>query len=154
MWNNGVRSLILYLGYRGHIVNPPISGITPRPDHVPSYPPTLSLKPTMAELETSRTWWEKDNVVSHILTSRLTATVLSIPPLTKMMNHLRHELPAQFITYYDNFLACTITRQVLRSTQSSVVFNVVDESWIMLLNGEPVSLSFRQQDLLSPFVWL
>ena len=79
-WNNGVRSLILYLGHAGHIASPPATGIIPRPDRVPSYPPTLSSVPSATELATSRSWWEDDNIVSHILTSRLTAPVLSILP--------------------------------------------------------------------------
>ena len=77
-WSNGVRSLILYLGLAGHIANQPAPGIAPRPDRVPSYPPTLSTVASAAELATSRAWWEEDNIVSHILTSRLTPSVLAI----------------------------------------------------------------------------
>ena len=79
-WNNGVRSLIRHLGYTGHIVNPPAPGITPRPDRIPTYPPFLTDTPTAAELAISRIWWDEDNIVSHILTSRLSASVLSIIP--------------------------------------------------------------------------
>ena len=79
-WNNGVRSLILYLGYAGHITNPAtVLGVL-RPDRVPSYPPTLSTIPSSAELATSRIWWQEDHVVSHILTSRLTPSILSTLP--------------------------------------------------------------------------
>ena len=77
-WNNGVRSLIFYLGYLGHIANSPGPGVTPRPDHVPSFPPILSGTPSVAELAALRVWWEEDNVVAHILTSRLTTSVLAI----------------------------------------------------------------------------
>ena len=69
-----------YLGYTGHITSQPAAGVTPRADCTPSYSPTLSTRPTTVELETSRTWWEDDNIVSHILTSRLTTSVLSILP--------------------------------------------------------------------------
>ena len=79
-WNNGVWSIILYLGYVGHIANPPVAGTAPRPNRVPSYPPVLWPIPSADELAISRIWWEEDNVVSHILTSRLTAPVLSILP--------------------------------------------------------------------------
>ena len=79
-WNNGVRSLILYLGYVGHITSPHGTGVTPYPDRVPSYPPILSGLPSAAELALSRTWWEGDHIVSHILTSCLTTSVLAILP--------------------------------------------------------------------------
>ena len=79
-WNNGIRSLILYIGYTGHIASQPAPGIAPLPDRIPSYPPALSVAPSPAELAHSRAWWEEDHVVSHILTSRLTAGVLSILP--------------------------------------------------------------------------
>ena len=59
-WNGGVQSLILYLGFAGHIANPPASGITQCPDRIPSYPPFLSTMPTAAKLATSRIWWEED----------------------------------------------------------------------------------------------
>ena len=75
-----MRSLVHYLGYTGHIASQPASGIVPRADRAPSYPPSVSTTPSRAELETSRTWWEEDNIVSHILTSRLTTSVLTILP--------------------------------------------------------------------------
>ena len=52
-WNNGVQSLIVYLGYAGHIVNPPTPGVAPRPDRTPSYPPILLPVPSTNELATS-----------------------------------------------------------------------------------------------------
>ena len=48
-WNNGVRSLILYLGYGGHVANQPMSGVASRPDPIPSYPPQLLTMPSAAE---------------------------------------------------------------------------------------------------------
>ena len=75
-----VRSLILYLGYLGHISNPSTPGVMLHPDRLPSYPPQLSQPPTVEEFAASTLWWEHDNVVSHILTTRLTPSVLSILP--------------------------------------------------------------------------
>ena len=68
-WSNGARSLILYLGLAGHIADQPAPGIAPHQDRIPSYPPAISSASSIAELAISRTWWEEDNVVSHVLTS-------------------------------------------------------------------------------------
>ena len=87
-WNNGVRLLILYLGFAGHIAGQPSPGSAPWPDRIPTYPPFLSVTPTAAELASSRTWWDKDNVVSHVLTSRLAASVLSILPFDDDDEHI------------------------------------------------------------------
>ena len=70
----------MYLGHLGHISSPPAPGVTPRPDRLPTYPPPLSQQPTNDEVTASHVWWEHDNIVSHILTTRLTSTVLSILP--------------------------------------------------------------------------
>ena len=40
-WNDGVWTLILHLGYLGHIWDPPLSGLDPLPDCIPSYMPVL-----------------------------------------------------------------------------------------------------------------
>ena len=79
-WNNGVRSLILYLGYTGHIASQPAPGVVPDSDGVPSYPPNLSTPPSMAEITALCAWWEEDNIVSHILMTRLASAVFSILP--------------------------------------------------------------------------
>ena len=79
-WNDGVRALIQHLGYTGHISHPPTTGITPRPDRIPTYPPALPDYPAADELATYKVWWECDNVVTHILLSRLHSTVRAILP--------------------------------------------------------------------------
>jgi len=79
-WNDGVRTLILHLGYLGHIAERPSPGITPLPDRVPTYPPILSQYPSTPELSASRTWWEHDYVTSHVLLSRLSSVVRSLLP--------------------------------------------------------------------------
>ena len=60
-WNNGVRTLILHLGYLGHISDPPLSGRDPLPDHIPSYMPVLSTTSTQDEHAAHRLWWECDH---------------------------------------------------------------------------------------------
>ena len=79
-WNDGVRTTILHMGLLGHIVQPSPSGYQPLPDRIPSFMPILSLTPSPAELTVYRDWWEDDNIVSHILIGRLSATTRSLLP--------------------------------------------------------------------------
>ena len=79
-WNDGVRALIQHLGYTGHISNPSPLGINPRPDRIPTYPPVLPDNPTGDEFSLYKLWWECDNVVTHILLSRLHPSVRAILP--------------------------------------------------------------------------
>ena len=79
-WNDGVRALIQHLGYTGHISNPPASGVAPRPEHIPTFPPVLSADPTVSELAAYKQWWECDNVVTHVLLARLHSIVRAILP--------------------------------------------------------------------------
>ena len=79
-WNDGVRALIQHLGFTGHISNPPVSGVSPRPERIPTYAPILSENPTAPELDAYKVWWECDNVVTHVLLARLHATVRAILP--------------------------------------------------------------------------
>src|SRR5271168_260276 len=79
-WNDGVRTLLLHLGYLGHVSDPPPAGFTPLPDRVPTYPPPLSDPPFLAELSAHKIWWERDNVASHVLLSRLSSVFRSLLP--------------------------------------------------------------------------
>jgi hypothetical protein len=79
-WHDGVRALIQHLGYTGHISTTPASGVILRPDRIPTYHPVLMPAPTVDELAAYKLWWECDNVVTHILLSRLHSTVRAILP--------------------------------------------------------------------------
>jgi hypothetical protein len=79
-WNDGVRTLLLHLGYLSHISDPSTLGTLALPDRAASYPPTLSVPPTPMEVSTFRIWWEQDNISSHVLLSRLHPVVRSLLP--------------------------------------------------------------------------
>ena len=79
-WNDGVRTLILHLGYLGHISDPPLSGRDPLPDRIPSYMPIISATFTPDEHSAYRHWWECDNIVSHVHMTRLNAITRSLLP--------------------------------------------------------------------------
>jgi hypothetical protein len=57
-----------------------VSGVAPRPERVPTFPPVLSADPTVSELAAYKLWWECDNVVTHVLLARLHSTVRAILP--------------------------------------------------------------------------
>ena len=79
-WNDGVRTLLLHLGYLGHISDPASFGSVSLPDRDPTFPPLLSMSPSPPELSAYRSWWEQDNVASHVLLSRLSPIVRSLLP--------------------------------------------------------------------------
>ena len=70
-WDEGVTSLLRAHGLLGHILDSNLPPDPSRPDRVPSVMPILALSPTPDELATLTRWWDDDNVVQHILTSRL-----------------------------------------------------------------------------------
>ena len=77
---DGVWTLILHLGYLGHISDPPPSGLNPLPDCVPTYMPVLSATATADEHTAYQFWWECDNIVSHVLLTCLNAVTHSLLP--------------------------------------------------------------------------
>jgi hypothetical protein len=79
-WNDGIRTLILHLGYLGHISDPPPSGLNPLTDHVSTYMPILSATSTADEHTAYRFWWECDNIVSHVLLTCLNTVTRSLLP--------------------------------------------------------------------------
>jgi hypothetical protein len=79
-WNDGVRTLLLHLGYLGHISDPSTFGSIPLPDRDPTFPPLLSMSSSPSEISAYRSWWEQDNVASHVLLSRLSPIVRSLLP--------------------------------------------------------------------------
>ena len=79
-WNDGIQTLILHLGYLGHISDPPPSGLNPLPDCVPTHMPVLSATSTADEHTAYRFWWECDNIVSHVLLTCLSAVTCSLLP--------------------------------------------------------------------------
>jgi hypothetical protein len=75
-WHSAVRSLILNANLLGHIADDPLPGATYDPGLWPTYAPSVHQGSTQHELQAFSDWWSRDGSVSHILTSRVTPSVL------------------------------------------------------------------------------
>ena len=80
-WHSAVRTLILNANLLGHIADDPLPGAIYDPGLWPTYPPTIHQRSTHNELQSFTEWWSHDGLASHILTSRLSPTVLGCLPI-------------------------------------------------------------------------
>src|ERR1700678_1906884 len=80
-WHASVRALILNANLLGHIADDPLPGAIYDPGLWPTYPPTVHHRSTHVELQTFAEWWSRDGMASHILTSRLSPSVLGSLPI-------------------------------------------------------------------------
>ena len=89
-WHSAVRTLILNANLLGHIADDPLPGAAFDPGLWPTYPPTVHQRSSHADLQTFTDWWSRDGIASHILTSRLSSSVLgSLPIANERMGHRR-----------------------------------------------------------------
>ena len=87
-WHSAVRTLILNANLLGHIADDPLPGAAFDPGLWPTYPPTVHQRSSHADLQTFTDWWSRDGIASHILTSRLSSSVLgSLPIANERMGH-------------------------------------------------------------------
>ena len=70
-WEEGVTTLLCANGLLGHILDPSESMDPSRPDCVASPPPTLPYRPSPEEIGNFNLWWDRENIVQHILVSCL-----------------------------------------------------------------------------------
>ena len=89
-WHSAVRTLIMNANLLGHIADDPLPGATFDPGLWPTHPPTVHQRSSQAALQTFTDWWSRDGLASHILTSRLSPSVLgSLPIANERMGHRR-----------------------------------------------------------------
>ena len=75
-----MQALIRANGLIGHILDPSAYVDPSRPDLAPTPLPVLSMSSTPPEIEASNRWWAEDNIVQHILISRLGTTPRGLFP--------------------------------------------------------------------------
>ena len=80
-WHSAVRTLILNANLLGHIADDPLPGAVYDPGLWPTYPPAVHRRSTQTELQSFTEWWSHDGLASHILTSRLSPSVLGCLPI-------------------------------------------------------------------------
>lgn len=73
--------LIMNANLLGHIADNPYPGATYDPGLWPTYPPIVHQGSSSAQLQAFTDWWSRDGIASHILTSRLSPSVLGCLPL-------------------------------------------------------------------------
>jgi len=87
-WDSRIRSILRSLGLIGHIssTGDPIDPL--RPETLPLYPPRLTHGYNQADLVSYCQWWDRDAVVDHIVTTRLSTLVpASLPPDNMLQTH-------------------------------------------------------------------
>ena len=80
-WHASVCTLILNANLLGHIADDPLPGAVFDPGLWPMYPPTVHQQSSLVELQSFADWWSRDGLASHILTSRLSPSVLGSLPI-------------------------------------------------------------------------
>jgi hypothetical protein len=89
-WHSSVRTLILNANLLGHIADDPLPGAIFDPGLWPTYPPVVHRRSTHTEIQSFTEWWSRDGLASHILTSRLSPSVLgSLPIANERMGQRR-----------------------------------------------------------------
>ena len=118
LWDDGVQALIRANGLIGHILDPSAYVDPSRPDLAPTPLPVLSMSSTPPEIEASNRWWAEDNIVQHILLSRLGTTARGLLPssstATRTALSIYQILTKQYGTC--NFADCT---ELLHSLHNS-----------------------------------
>ena len=117
-WDEGVQALIRANGLIGHILDPAAYVDPSRPDLIPTPSPILSMSASPQEIEASNRWWADDNIVQHILLSRLGSTPRGLLPSSTVSNRTALSIYQTLTQYYGtcNFADCT---ELLNSLHNS-----------------------------------
>ena len=107
-WDKGVTSLLRAHGLLGHILDPQIPPDPSRPDRISTAMPVLSLSPTQEELAALTRWWDDDNAVQHVLTSRIGNVPRGLLPSSNLVARTGLSIYQTLIHYYGttNFADC------------------------------------------------
>ena len=111
----------------------------------PTYPPIIHQGSTAAELQSLTDWWSRDGLTSHILTSRLSPSVLGCLPLpNERMGQRRSSRTVYFTLCHQygagDYSAVMIIEARLRQlkclqTRGGVRFTEFITTWRMSLNS-------------------
>ena len=96
-WHSSVRTLIINANLLGHIADDPLPGALFDPGLWPTYPPSIHRWSTQNELRSFAEWWSRDGLASHILTSRLSSSVLGSLPVANERMGLRRSARAVYL---------------------------------------------------------
>ena len=102
-WHSGVRTLILNANLLGHIADNPLLGATYDPGLWPTYPPIVHRGSTPLDIQNFTDWWSRDGLASHILTSRLSSSILGCLPLANERMGQRRSARTIYVTLRHQF---------------------------------------------------
>ena len=102
-WHSAVRTLILNANLLGHIADDPLPGAAYDPGLWPTYPPVVHRGSTPHDVQVFNDWWSRDGLASHILTSRLSPSVLGCLPLANERMGQRRSSRTIYITLRHQF---------------------------------------------------
>lgn len=117
-WDEGVHALIRANNLLGHILDPSVYVDPTRPDLAPTPPPVLSMSSSARDIAASNRWWADDNVVIHILVSRLSSLARNFLPAPNISNRTALSIYKLLLQHYGtcNFADCT---ELLNSLHNS-----------------------------------
>src|SRR5271168_4701680 len=102
-WHASVRALILNANLLGHIADDPLPGAVFDPGLWPTYPPTVHQQSSLVELQAFADWWSRDGLASHILTSRLSPSVLGSLPIPNERMGQRRSARTVYLTLWHQY---------------------------------------------------
>ena len=110
--------LVRVNGLVGHLLDPSTAVDPCRPDLCPTPPPTLTMTSMPREVESSNRWWARDNVVQHILVTRLGSVPRGLLPSSSPNTRTALSIYQVLMQYYGtcNFVDCT---ELLNSLHNS-----------------------------------
>ena len=93
----------------GHILDPSTFVDPTRPDLAPSPHPVLTMSSSARDIEASNRWWAEDNIVQHILVSRLGSVPRALLPASNITTRTALSIYKLLLQYYGtyNFADCT-----------------------------------------------
>ena len=117
-WDEGVNSLIRANNLLGHILDPSAFVDPTHPDLAPNPIPVLSTTSSVREIEASNRWWSEDNIVQHILFSRLGSIPRGLLPASNITTPTALSIYKTLLQYYGtcNFADCA---ELLNSLHNS-----------------------------------
>ena len=155
-WDEGVTALIRANGFIGHILDPSAFVDPSRPDLTPSAPPVLTMSSSPREIELSNRWWAEDNIVQHVLLSRLGSVPRGLLPSSNVITRTALSIYQTLTTYFGtcNFADCT---ELLNSLHDSActagrVADFVSKWRIGLARLQSARFAFNIKICISLFV--
>jgi hypothetical protein len=88
-WHSAVRTMILNANLLGHIADDPLPGAIFDPGLWPTYPPIVYRRSSHTDLQSFSDWWTRDGLAGHVLTSRLSPSVLGSLPISNGSTPIR-----------------------------------------------------------------